>query len=137
MNPNNSVSPLKGQGVARSSLLDKRGVSHVLNVSACFYVPDRSRSLLSVSALARKGAKVDFDDTCEPHCSDKFSFLFVQRNELYVNRAFSICSSNFSSAPKADLDFWPCRYGHKKNGDVQKLSKLVEIFKLHNSCFSD
>ena len=111
--PKNSVSPVKGQGVSRSFLLDKRGVSHVLNVSARFYVADHLRSLLSVSALAQKGAKVVFDDTCELRCSDKLSFLFVQRNDLYVNKAFSVCSSNFSSTSKADLDLWHCRLGHK------------------------
>ena len=63
MNANNSVSLMEVQGVAKSSLLDKRGVSHVLNLSDCLYVLDHSRNLLSVSALGQKGAKVVFDDT--------------------------------------------------------------------------
>ena len=65
VNANNSVSPVKGQGVAKLSLPDKRGVSQVLNLSDCLYVPDQSRNLLSVSALGQKGEKVVFDDTCE------------------------------------------------------------------------
>ena len=65
VNVNNSVSPVKGQGVAKISLFDKRGVSHVLNLGDGLYVPDHSRILLSVSALGQKGAKVVFDDTCE------------------------------------------------------------------------
>ena len=77
MNANNSVSPVKGQGVAKISLLNKRGVSHVLNLGDCLYVPDQSRNLLSVSALGQKGAKVVFDDTCKLRCSDKVSFPFV------------------------------------------------------------
>ena len=63
MNANNSVSPVKGQSVAKISLLDKQRVSHVLNLSDCLYVSDHSRYLLSVSALGQKGAKVVFDDT--------------------------------------------------------------------------
>ena len=71
VNANKSVSPVKGQSLAKISLLDKRGVSHVLNLSDCFYFPDRLRNLLSVSAFGQKGAKVVFDDSCELRCSDK------------------------------------------------------------------
>ena len=125
---------MKGQRVAKISLLDKRGVSsHVPNLSDCLYVPDQSRNLLSVSALGQKGPKVVFDDTCELRCSDKVSFPFVQRNGLYVTKAFSICSSSFSSAGKVDLDLWHCRLGHNNKRDVQKLSKSVQGMKLHNS----
>ena len=67
---------MKGQSVAKSSVLEKRGVSHVLNLSDCFYVPDHSLNLLSVSALGQKGAKVVFDDTCELRCSDEVSSSF-------------------------------------------------------------
>ena len=137
VNANNSVSPVKGQGVSKISLLDKRGVPHVLNLSDCLYVPDHSRNLLSVSALGQKGAKVVFDDTCELRCSDKVSFPFVQRNGLYVTKASPICSSNFSSTCKVDLDLWHCRLGHNKKRDVQKLSKSVQGMKLHNSSFSE
>ena len=137
VNANNSVSPVKGQGVAKISLLDKRGVSQVLNLSDCFYVPDHSRNLLSVSALGQKGAKVVFDDTCELRCSDKFSFLFVQRNGLYVTKVFSVCSSNFSSTCKVELDLWHCRLGHSNKSDFQKLSKSVQGMKLHNSSVSE
>ena len=133
VNANNSVSPVKDQGVAKISLLDKRDVSHVLNLDDCLYVPNHWRNLLSVSALGQKGAKVVFDDTCELRCSDKLSFLFVQRNGLYVTKAFSVCSSNFSSTCKVDLDLWHCRLGHSNKRDVQKLSKSVQGRKLHNS----
>ena len=115
---------MKGQGVAIIPLLDKRGVSHVLNLSDCLYVPDHLRNLLSVSALGQKGAKVVFDDTCELRCSDKVSFPFVQRNGLYVSKAFSVCSSNFSSTCKAYLDLWHFRLGHKNKRDIQKLYKV-------------
>ena len=125
VNANNSVSPVKRQGVATISLLDKRGVSHMLNLSGCLYVPDHSRNLLSVSALGQKGAKIVFDETCELRCSDKLSFLFVHRNGLYVTKAFSVCSSSFSSTCKVDLDLWHCRLGHNNKSDVHKLSKLV------------
>ena len=109
----------------------------MLNLSDCLYVPDHSRNLLSVSALGQKGAKVGFDDTCELRCSDKLSFPFVQRNGLYVTKAFSVCSSSFSSTCKDDLDFWHCRLGHNNKSDVQKLSKSVQGMKLHNSSFSE
>ena len=116
---NNSVSPVKGQAVAKIFLLDKRGVSHVLNLSDCFYVPDDSRNLLSVSALGQNGAKVVSDDTCELRCSDKVSFPFVQRNGLYVKIDFLVCSSNFSSTCKVDLDLWHCRLGHNNKRDLK------------------
>ena len=122
VNANNSVSPVKGQGVAKIFLLDKRDVSHVLNLSDCLYVPDLSRNLLSVSALGQKGAKVVFDDICELRCSDKVSFPFVQRSGLYVTKVYSVCSSNSSSTCKVDLDLWHCRLGHTNKRDVQKLS---------------
>ena len=118
VNANNSVSPVKGQSVGKISLLDKRAVSHVLNLS--LYVLDHSRNLLSVSALGRKGAKVVFDDTCELRCSDKVSFPFVQRNGLCVTKAFSVCSSSFCSTCKVDLDVWHCRLGQSNKSDVQK-----------------
>ena len=121
---------MKGQGVAKISLLDKRAVSHVLNLSDCLYVPDHSRNLLSVSALGQKGAKVVFDDTCELRCSDKISFPFVERNGLYVTKVFLVCSSNFSSTCKVDLDLWHCRLGHSNKSDVQKLSKSVQGMKI-------
>ena len=137
VNANNGVSPVKGQGVAKISLLDKRDVSHVLNLSDCFYVPDHSRNFLSVSALGQKVAKVFFDDTCELRCSDEFSFLFVQRTGLYVTKDSSVCSSCFSSTCKVYLDLWHCRLGHNNKSDVQKLSKLVQAMKLQNSSFSE
>ena len=108
VNANNSVSPVKGQCVAKISLLDKRVVSHVLNLSDCLYVPDHSRNFLRVSALGQKGAKVVFDHTSELRCSDKVSFPLVQRSSFFVTKAFSVCSSNFSSRCKVDLDLWHC-----------------------------
>ena len=128
---------MKGQVVAKISLLDKRGVSHLLNLSDCVYVPDHSRNLLSVSALGQKGAKGVFDDTRELRCSHKVSFPFVQRNGLYVTKVFSVCSSNFSSTFKVDLDLWHCRLGHNNKRDVQKLSKSVQGMNLHNSSISE
>ena len=118
VNAFNSVSPVKGQGVVKISLLYKRGVSHMLNLSDCLYVRDHSRNLLSVSALGQKGAKVAFDDICELCCSDKVSSAFVQRNGLYVTKTFSVCSSNVSSTCKADRDFWHCRLGHNNKRNV-------------------
>ena len=109
----------------------------MLNVSDCLYVPDHSRNLLSASALGQKGAKVAFYDTCELRCSDKVSFLFVQKKGLYVTKAFSVCSSNFSSTCKVDPDLWHCRLGHNNKRDVQKLSKSVQGMKLHNSSCSE
>ena len=137
VNANNSISPVKGQGGAKISLLDKRGVSHVLNLRDFLYVPDHSRNLLSVSALGQKGVKVVFDDNCELRCDDKVSFPFVQRNGLYVTKTFSVCSSNFSSTCKVDLDLWHCRICHNNKRDFQKSSKSVQRMKLHNSSFSE
>ena len=137
VNANNSVSPVKEQSVDKISLLDKRGVSNVLKLSDCLHVPDHSRNLLSVSALGQKGAKVVFDGTCELRCSEEVSFPFVQGNVLYVTKAFSVCSSNFSSTCKVDLDLWHCRLGHNNKRDVQKLSKSVQGMKLRNSSFSE
>ena len=137
VNANNSVSPVKGQSVAKIFLLDKRGASHVLKLIDCLYVPDHSRNLLSVRALDQKGAKVVFDDTCELHCSDKVSFPFVQRNGLCVTKVFPVCSSNFSSTCKVDLDLCHCRLGHNNKPDVQKLSKSVQGMKLYNSSCSE
>ena len=90
-----------------------------------------------MSAFSQKGAKVVFDDTCELRCSDNVSFPFVQRNGLYVTKAFSVSSSNFSSTCKVDLDLWHCRLGHNNKRDVQKLSKSVRGMNLHNSRFSE
>ena len=109
----------------------------MLNLSDCLYVPHQSRKFLSVSALGQKGAKVVFDDTCELRCFDKVSFPSVQRNGLYVTKAFSVCSSNYSSTCKVDLGLWHCRFGHNNKRDVQKLSKSVQGIKLHNSSFSE
>ena len=132
-----SVSPVKGQSVAKIFLLDKRGASHVLNLSGCFYVPDHSRNLLFLSAFGQKGAKVVFDDTCQLRCSDEVPFPFVQRNGLYVTKAFSVCSSIFSSRCRVDLDLWHCRLGHNNKSDVGKLSKSVQKRKWHISSFSE
>ena len=85
--------------------LEKLGLSHVLNLSDCLYVPDHSRNLLSVSALGQKGAKVVFDDTCELRCSDKVSFPFVQRNGLYVTKAFQFVPQTFLALVKLILIF--------------------------------
>ena len=123
VNANNSFSPVKGQGVIKISLLDNRGVSHLLKLSDFLHVPDHLPNLLSVSALGQKGAKVVFDDTCEHRCSDKVSFSFVQKNGLFETKIFSVCSSNFSSTCKFDSDLWHCRLGQNNKGDVQKLSK--------------
>ena len=137
VNAKNSVSAVKGQSVAKISLLDKRSVSQMLNLSNCLYVLDQWRNLLTVSAKSQNSAKVVFDDTCELLCSDKVSFPFVQRNGLYVTKTFTVCSSNFSSTCKVDLDLWHCRLGHNNKRDVQKLSKSVGGMKLHNSSFSE
>ena len=106
------VSPVRSQGVAKISLEDKQGVSFVLSLSNCSYVPEHSRNLLSVSALTQKGAKVAFDDLCELRCSDKVSFPFELKNGLYVINCFSHCSSNFVTSIKEDLNLWHCRLGH-------------------------
>ena len=89
-----------------------------------------------MSQLGQKGAKVVSDDFCELCCYDKVSFPFVQRNGLYVTKAFPVCSSNFSSTCKVDLDLRHCRLGHTDKRDVEKLSKSVQGMKLHNSSFS-
>ena len=91
---------MKGQSVAKISLPDKRAVCHVLNLSDNLYVPDLSRNFLSVSALDEKGAKVVFDDICELRCSDKVSFPFVQRNGLYVTKAFQFVLQTFLARVK-------------------------------------
>ena len=117
---NNSVSPVKGQGVAENSLPEKRGVSLVLYLSDCLYVLDHSRNLLSVSAFGQNSAKVVFDDTCELRCADIDSFHFFQRNDLYVTKVFSVCCSNFSSTSKVDVDLWHCNLGENIRRDVQK-----------------
>ena len=88
VNANNSVSPLKGRDLAKIYSLDNQGVSHVLKLSYCLYVPDHLRNLLSVIALGQKGAKVVFDDTWQLCCSDKVSLPFVQRKGLYVTNIF-------------------------------------------------
>ena len=54
-----------------------------------------------------------------------------------MTKTFSVCSSNFSSTRKVDLDLWHCRLGHKIKHDVQKSSKSVQGIKLHNSSFSE
>ena len=95
------------------------------------------RNWLRVSARGQKGAEFVFDDTCELRCSDEVSFLFVQRNGLYVTKAFSVCSSYFSSTCKVDLRLCQCRLGHNNKRDVQKFSKSVQGLKLHNSSFSE
>ena len=128
---------MKGQGVAKVSLVDKKGVSHVLSLSNCLYIPDHSKNLLSVSALGQKGVKVVFGETCEHHCSDDVSFPFVQWNGLHVTKAFSVTSSHFASSPKLDVDLWQCRLGHNNKRDVQKLSKSVTGMKLQKSDVSD
>ena len=105
VNAINSVSPVKRQGVVKISFFYKRGVSHVLNLSDCLYVPDHSRNLLSVSALGQKGAKVAFDDICELCCSDKVSSSFVQRNGLYVNKTFQFVLQTFLARVKLIVIF--------------------------------
>ena len=105
VNANNSVLPVKGHCVAKISLLDKQGVSHVLTLSDCLHVPDHSRNLMSVSALGQKGAKLVFDDTCELRCSDKVSFRFVQRNGLYVTENFQFVLQTFVARVKLILIF--------------------------------
>ena len=137
MNVNNSVSPVKRRGVAKYSLPDERGVSDVLSLSDSLYVPDHSLNLLSVSAVGQWGANVVFDGTCELLCSDRVSFPFVQRNGFYVTKSSSVCSSNFSSTCKVDLDLWHCSLGHNNKRDVQKLSKLVQRMNSQNSSFSE
>ena len=54
-----------------------------------------------------------------------------------MTKAFSVCSSNFSSTFKVDFDLWLRRLGHNNKRDVQKISKLVEGMKMHNSNFSE
>ena len=102
---NNSVSPVKGQSVATTFLLDKRGVSHVLNLSNCLYVSDHSQNLLSVSALGQKGAKFVVDDTCELRSSHKVYFPSFQRNDLYVTKAFQFVLQTFLAPLKLILIF--------------------------------
>ena len=90
-----------------------------------------------MSALGQKRAKVVFYNTCELRCSDRVSFPFVQTNGLYVTKASSVCSSNFSSTFKVDLDLWHGILVHNNKRDFQKLSKSVQGMKLHNSSFSE
>ena len=136
VNAYNSVSPVIRQSVAEISMLDKRGVSHVLNLGDCLHVPHHSRTLLRVSALGQKGAKVVFEDTCDLRSSDNVSFPFVRMNGLYVTKVSSIFSAIFSSTPKVNPDLWHCRLGHNIEHDDQKLIELVEGIKLHHSSFS-
>ena len=97
VNADYSVSTVKSQSFAKKSLLDQQGVSHKLKLKDCLYKSDPSRNLLSESAVGQKGVSAVFDDNCELRCFDKVSFPFVQINGLYVTKACSICSSNFSS----------------------------------------
>ena len=105
VNASNGVSPVKGQGVAKNSLIDKRGVFHVLNLNDCLYVPDHSQNLLNAIALGQKGAKDVFDDICELCCSHKVSFPFLQRNGLYVTEDFQFVPQTFLARVKLILIF--------------------------------
>ena len=77
---------------------------------------------------------------CES-CFVNFAVNFVnfscQRIGLYVTEAFLVCSSNFSSTCKVDLDLWNCRLSHNNKRDVQKLSRSVQGMKLHGSSSSE
>ena len=136
VNSNNSVSPVKRQGVAKRSLPDKQGVSHVLNLSDRLYVPDHSQKLLSVSALGQKDAKVVFDATCEHRCSDKFFSPFVQRNGLYVTKDFQFVLQTFLARVNVILIFGIAEC-------VTITSPMLKSYqsrqgtKLHNSSFSE
>ena len=96
VNANNSLSPMRGQVVAKIFLEDKHGVSHVLSLIKCLYVSEHSRNLLSVSALTQKGAKVVFDDLCELRCSDKVSFPFERGKWLVCYQYFFSLLIKFS-----------------------------------------
>ena len=126
VNANNNVSHVKGRVVAKTFSLDKRGISHVLNLIDCLYVLGHSRKLLNVNALGQKYAKVVFDDICELRCPDKVSLPFVQSNDLYVTKLFPLCSSIFSSTLGADVDLLRCRLCHKKAKFKNYQSRLKE-----------
>ena len=136
MNANTSVSPVKRQGVAKGSLPNKQGVSHVLNLSDRLYVPDHSQNLLSVSALGQKDAKVVFDALCELRCSDKNSSHFVQKNGLYVTKEFQFDLQTFLARVKLILIFGIAECV-TITSPMFKSYQSRQGMKLHNSSFSE
>ena len=63
VNASNNVSPVKGQGFAKKSMPDKRGVADMLILTNFLYAPHQSRYTLSVSSRSQNSAIVVFHAT--------------------------------------------------------------------------
>lgn len=90
----------------------------LLNV---LYVPDLRGNLLSVSAIANRGYKIEFDTNSANILNEKGSVVLkaLKRDRMYAVKSIQLYQAKIANTVKATI--WHRRYGHLNYTDLKLL----------------
>ena len=83
-NANKTESKVLGKGRVEFFVKDSQGNLKKVSMSDCFYVPENSESLLSVSKLTRGGAKIVFGEMSCIEQGNGTIYPFSERGNLFI-----------------------------------------------------
>ena len=92
------------------------------------YLPDIGKNLLSVQAMTKLGATVDFvGNQCKITRNSKLLAIGEMQQKLYVLKCCQDINVNIARE-NSDMQLWHCRFGHLGIDNVSKLvkGKMVE-----------
>ena len=125
-----------GEGKVKLECHDGKN-PYILTLQKVLFVPELTKNLLSVPAMAENGAEVYFDkDKCV--VSKNQQTVTIGRlldDKLY--RLNTAESANLVSSTKPDLNLWHCRFGHLNVNYIDCLAKkgLVNGLEYSNGNF--
>ena len=108
----------------------------VLNLHKVLFVPDMTKNLLSVPAMALMKAQVCFD---EEHCviekNGREYVIGSLHDKLYMVNTVEYAHVSTAQTSDASIEVWHCRFGHLNYDYVNKLTKeeMVQGMKIHGS----
>ncbi|XP_031550497.1 uncharacterized protein LOC116287933, partial [Actinia tenebrosa] len=120
----NTVIHTLGEGNANLSTKNS-GHDVTLNLHKVLFVPDFTKKLLSVPAMAMMGAEIHFDqDTCIVlKDGEEFVIGNLINHKLYAVNAieFAHVSTTSTSASVPSFEDWHCRMGHLNYNYINRL----------------
>ena len=116
-----------GKGTYRLVADLEDGTQHIA-LHDVLYLPDLDKNLLSVRAMTKLGASVDFEgNMCRISRNSKLLAVGEMQGKLYILKVIPDEHINIAR-DNNDLQLWHCRFGHLGMDNVSKLvkSKMVE-----------
>ena len=122
-----------GQGSVKIACYDE-SYPITLTLENVLYVPKLRKNLLSVAAIAKKGAEVKFDNKTCTVIKDKRTLVIGHIVDDRLYRVNTVDFVNVATSKEPDLRSWHCRFGHLNHSYIDQMIKknMVEGLKHSN-----